>query len=178
VRCGWLRARPQRGSHRIYRCKGLQTINLQPMARTRRVPGAAGPTLNRRVRLSAVMEAFRYRIVTEWSDEDRASSVGCRARRCAHTATLREAAKQAREAALAILESMRDHREQHRRPTVADTRAATCDCRSHSTSASHGLLPSRPVINSLLLSMLGKRSANAASLRRRLERVLSASTAR
>lgn len=57
------------------------------------------------------MEAFRYRIVTEWSDEDGAfiarvpALAGC----AAHGATPEAAAKEAREAALGILESMHAH---------------------------------------------------------------------
>lgn len=57
------------------------------------------------------MEAFRYRIVTEWSDEDGAfiarvpALAGC----AAHGETPEAAAKEARTAALGILESIQAH---------------------------------------------------------------------
>ena len=56
---------------------------------------------------------FKYRIVTEWSDEDGAfiarvpALAGC----MAHGPTPEKAAKEAREAAEAILETMKDHSE-------------------------------------------------------------------
>jgi len=105
------------------------------------------------------MEAFRYRIVTEWSDEDRAFIVGCRARRVrAHGDTPEEAAKQAREAALAILESMRDHRETHAADASADYSG---QLRLRLPKSLHERIARLATveglsINSLLLSMLGE----------------------
>ncbi len=58
-------------------------------------------------------KAFRYRVVTEWSDEDDAfiarvpALPGC----AAHGATVEKAAKEAQSAAQAILEIMHEHRD-------------------------------------------------------------------
>lgn len=59
------------------------------------------------------MQPFGYRIVTEWSNEDQAfiarvpALVGC----AAHGETPEDAAREAREAAVGILESMEAHNE-------------------------------------------------------------------
>jgi len=107
------------------------------------------------------MEAFRYRIVTEWSDEDQAfiARVPVLERCAAHSDTPEGAAKQAREAALAILESMRARGEAPPPPDASVDYSGQLRLRLPKSlheriarlATAEGLS-----INSLLLSMIGE----------------------
>jgi predicted RNase H-like HicB family nuclease len=133
------------------------------------------------------MEAFRYRIVTEWSDEDGAfiarvpALEGC----AAHGATPETAAKEAREAALGILESMGAHRDT---PPPEDASVDySGQLRLRLPKSLHeriSLLASAEElsINSLLVSMIseavGQRKAHARTSTRRQADAAATQTAR